>query len=81
MIVNYKKFNKQKELKMSFKIMKNRSLEIDRLVMMGLISGILYQLTSINAYRWFAIVICIISAIILFLFIFSVIARFVIEKS
>lgn len=81
MIINYKKFNKYKELKMSFKLMKNRSLEIDRLVMMGLIAEILYQLTNMKAYRWFAIIICIISAIILLLFIFSVIAKFVIEKS
>lgn len=66
---------------MSFKIMKDRSLEIDRLVMMGLMAEILYQLTNINVYRGFAIGICIISAIILLLFIFSVIARFVIEKS
>lgn len=66
---------------MSFKIMQNRSLEIDRLVMMGLLSEILYQLTNIKIYRWFTFGIYTISAIILLLFIFSVIARFVIEKS
>ncbi len=66
---------------MSFEIMKDRSLGIDRLAMLGLMAEILYQITDIKAYRWFAISICIISAIILLLFIFSVIARFVIEKS
>ncbi len=66
---------------MSFEIMRDRSLEIDRLAMMGLLSEILYQLTSFIAYRWFAISICTISAIILLLFVFSVIARFVMEKS
>lgn len=66
---------------MSFELMKDRSLEIDRLVMMGLMAEILYQLTGLKAYRWFAVGICIISATILLLFIFSVIARFVIEKS
>lgn len=49
--------------------------------MMGLLAEILYQLTNFVAYRWFAVFICIISAIILLLFIFSVIARFVMEKS
>lgn len=66
---------------MSFEIMKDRSLEVDRLVMMGLMAEILHQLTNINTYRWFAIGICILSAIILLLFIFSVIANFIVEKS
>lgn len=66
---------------MRFEFMQDRSLGIDRLAMMGLLAEILYQLTSFIAYRWFAVIICIISAIILFLFIFSVIARFIIEKS
>jgi len=66
---------------MKFEFMQDRSLKIDRLVMMGLLAEILYQLTSFIAYRWFAVGICIISVIILLLFIFSVIARFIIEKS
>ena len=61
--------------------MQDRSLEIDRLAMLGLMAEILYQITDMKAYRWFAIIICITSAIILLLFIFSVIAKFVIEKS
>lgn len=66
---------------MRFEFMQDRSLGIDRLAMLGLMAEILYQLTGFIAYRWFAAIICIISAIILFLFIFSVIAKLVIEKS
>jgi len=49
--------------------------------MMGLLAEILYKFTNFIAYRLFSICICIISAIILLLFVFSVIARFVMEKS
>jgi len=64
---------------MRFEFMQNRSLEIDRLLMMGLLAEILYQLNSFIAYRWFAISICILSAIILLLFMFSVFYRFLKE--
>jgi hypothetical protein len=64
---------------MRFEFMQNRSLEIDRLVMMGLLAEILYNLINFIAYRWFAICICIISAIILLLFITSVLYRFLKE--
>ncbi len=66
---------------MKFEFMQDKSLGIDRLAMLGLMAEILYQITDMKAYRWFAIIIGITSAIILLLFIFSVIANFIIEKS
>ena len=67
--------------KMKFELMQERSLAIDRLFMISLMAEILYQITDMKAYRWFAIIIGITSAIIVLLFIFSVIAKFIIEKS
>ena len=64
---------------MRFEFMQNRSLEIDRLVMMGLLAEILCNLTNFITYRLFTIAISILSAIILLLFITSVLYRFLKE--
>ena len=58
---------------MKFEFMQDRSLEIDRLVMIGLMAEILYNITDLIAYRWFAIFVCTISLIILLLFLISMI--------